>query len=182
MRTQGRYTLDEQIQAGIGFTYALQYPQDHRSKSDLVVPELRGQQDITLKQTIGKASLNHRYMIEERFIRKVQEQELLPGYIFNFRFRYRLQAEIQLLKKEVQNLGLVLYDEAMLNLGKSIVKNVFDQNRIYAGLKWGVLPSWAVEAGYLHWFQQRASGSDFFSRDIARLSIYHKITLVKNDK
>ncbi|WP_187270068.1 DUF2490 domain-containing protein [Pontibacter qinzhouensis] len=182
MRTQGRYMVAEHLQAGLGITYALQYPQDPRSTSDLVVPELRVQHDITLKQKLGKANLNHRYMLEERFIRKVEEQDLLPGYNFNFRFRYRLQVEVPLVKKETEDLGLVVYDEAMLNFGKTIGKNVFDQNRMYAGVKWGVTEALALELGYLYWFQQRSSGVDFYSREIARLSIYHKVTLKRNDK
>ncbi|WP_187261267.1 DUF2490 domain-containing protein [Pontibacter beigongshangensis] len=182
MRTQGRYNIHEQLQAGAGVTYALQHPQDPKSESKLAIPELRTQQDITLKQSVWKVSLYHRYMVEERFIRKVKEQELQPGYNFSFRFRYRLQADIPLVKNEVQNLGLVLYDEVMVQFGRTTGKHVFDQNRMYAGLKWGVSPAWALEAGYLHWFQQRATGTDFFSRDIARVSIYHKVTLKKDDK
>ncbi|MFT2011413.1 DUF2490 domain-containing protein [Pontibacter sp. 13R65] len=182
IRSQARYTLHEQVQAGVGFTYALQYPQDPRSKSDLVIRELRAQHDITLKQKVAEATINHRYMLEERFIRKVQENELLPGYNFNFRFRYRLQAEIPLIHRGNQNLGLVLYDEVMLNFGKTIVRNVFDQNRIYGGVKCGLSPAFAMEIGYLFWYQQRSSGKDFYSRDIARLSIYHKVNLKRNDK
>ena len=49
----------------------------------------------------------------------------------------------------------------MFNFGKNIVKNVFDQNRIYIGLNYPMNKNLAFEAGYLNWFQQRPLGTDF---------------------
>ncbi|QCR22569.1 DUF2490 domain-containing protein [Pontibacter sp. SGAir0037] len=182
MRSQIRYTISPLLTAGGGITYALQHPQDPQAEIDLVIPELRGQQDITLKQTFGKLIMNHRYMVEQRFIRKVEDNKLADGYNFNYRLRYRLQGEIPVLKSESHELRLVVHDEVMLNAGKSVTQNVFDQNRIYAGLQYGITPALAVELGYMNWYQQRASGKDFFNRDITRLSIFHKINLQNHDK
>ncbi len=180
MRSQLRYALSPGIETGLGFTYALQYPQIESSRSKLVVPELRAQHDITLKHAIGVVKLNHRYMLEERFIRKSAGEELLDGYNFNFRFRYRLMADVPVWKSERRELRVIVFDEAMLNFGKIIERNVFDQNRVYAGVQFGVSPHLAFEIGYLKWFQQRTSGIDFYNRDITRLSIYHKIKRNKN--
>jgi hypothetical protein len=44
-------------------------------------------------------------------------------------------------------------------------------------LQYGISKAFAVELGYLNSFQQRASGVDYYDRDIIRLSIYHKIKL-----
>ena len=67
----------------------------------------------------------------------------------------------------------------MINGGENVVKNTFDQNRIYAALQYGVNKNIALELGYLNSFQQRASGVDYFDRDIIRFTFFHKINLPK---
>ena len=73
----------------------------------------------------------------------------------------------------------IVNDELMINGGKNVVKNTFDQNRIYAAFQYGVNKNIALELGYLNSFQQRASGVDYFDRDIIRFTFYHKINLHK---
>jgi hypothetical protein len=65
----------------------------------------------------------------------------------------------------------------MINAGKNVVYNTLDQNRIYASLQYGISSSVAVELGYLNSFQQRASGVDYYDRNIIRFSIYHKLKI-----
>ncbi|MCC9166309.1 DUF2490 domain-containing protein [Pontibacter harenae] len=180
-RSNVRYSLSKGVEIGAGITYALQHPQDPNSASDLVVPELRPQQDLTLKQDLGKLKLNHRYQLEERFIRKSTGDELEPGYRFNFRARYRLQLEVSLWKGGEKELKAIAFDEVMLNFGKQVQQNVFDQNRIYGGLRWSTSPRLAMELGYMKWYQQRPNGTDFYNRNIYRLSIFHKLKLSKHD-
>lgn len=180
MRSQVRYAIYPQVEAAAGITYALQFPQDPTSESELVVPEIRVQHGITLKQELGRLKLSHRYLMEERFVKKSLEEELIKGYNLIFRFRYRLQAEVPLLKRERNELSLVLHDEAMLNFDKNIKRNVFDQNRVYGGLLYNVSPQFSFELGYMKWYQQRSSGIDYYNRNIIRLSIYHKIKLRNN--
>jgi len=67
----------------------------------------------------------------------------------------------------------------MFNAGKTIIKNTFDQNRIYAALQYGINKNIALELGYLNSFQRRTNGIDYFNRDIIRFSIFHKIKLQK---
>ena len=67
----------------------------------------------------------------------------------------------------------------MINGGEKVVKNTFDQNRIYVAILYGINKNIALELGYLNSFQQRSSGIDYFNRDIIRLSFYHKINLSK---
>ena len=60
------------------------------------------------------------------------------------------------------------------------MKNVFDQNRIYTAIQYKINASCAFEVGYMNWFQQQKSGTDFYNRDILRLSIFHTIDLKKD--
>jgi hypothetical protein len=176
-RIQGRYKINNNIEVGTGYSYFSVATQDPEITNDFKIPEHRGQQDITWKEDFGKFTLNQRFQVEERFIHNANKEELLSGSTFYWRFRYRLQGEFSCWKKENQYLKAIVNDELMINGGKNVVKNTFDQNRIYAAVQYGVNKNIALELGYLKSFQQRSSGVDYFARDIIRLTLYHKIKL-----
>lgn len=176
-RIQGRHKINSSIEVGSGFTYFSVYTQDPNRNFDFEIPEYRAQQDITYKKSYNKVTLNQRFQVEERFIHNASRTELLDGTTFSWRFRYRLQAEYPLWEKENHYLKAIVYDEIMVNAGRSIIYNTFDQNRIYAALQCGINKSIAIELGYLKSFQQRPTGVDYFDRDIVRLSIFHKLHL-----
>lgn len=178
-RVQGRCKLNKEFEVGAGFAHFSVATQNPEIVYDFNVPEYRVQQDITWKQDIGKLVIGQRFQIEERLFHNADKLELLPGTTFFWRFRYRLQGEYSFWKQKNQFLKSILYDELMINGGKNIVKNTFDQNRIYAALHYGVNKKIALELGYLKSFQQRASGVDYFNRDIIRFTLFHKINLHK---
>lgn len=177
IRSQVRYKATNTIELGGGIGYFPVATQDPENTTDFLIPEFRGQQDVVWKNTIGKIQLSERFQIDERFIRNASKTGLLPGTTFNWRFRFRIQAEYDIWKKDNRYLKTIVYEEILLNAGKSIVKNTFDQNRVYAALQYGFNKKIAVELGYLNSFQQRASGVDYYDRDIIRLSIFHKLKL-----
>lgn len=179
MRFQGRYKINKDIEVGAGFAYFSVATQIPEITFDFRLPEYRGQQDISWKQDFKKFALLQRFQVEERFFHNANKDGLLSGTTFFWRFRYRLQGEYSFWKKENQFLKTIIYDELMINGGENVVKNTFDQNRIYAGLQYGVNKNIALELGYLNSFQQRASGVDYFNRDIIRFTLYHKINLQK---
>lgn len=179
LRLQGRYKINANIELGGGFAYFSVTTQDPEVSFDFRIPEYRGQQDITWKQDFGNFTLNQRFQIEERFFHNANKEGLLSGTTYFWRFRYRLQGEYSCWKKENQYLKAIVHDELMINGGENVVKNTFDQNRIYAALQYGVNKNIALELGYLNSFQQRASGVDHFDRDIIRFSFFHKINLYK---
>lgn len=179
IRIQGRYKIDKDIEVGAGYAYFSVATQTPEVTFDFNVPEYRGQQDITWKKETGNFTLNQRFQVEERFFHNADKVGLLSGTTFYWRFRYRLQGEYSLWKKENQYLKAIVYDELMINGGKNVVKNTFDQNRIYGALQYGVNKNMALELGYLNSFQQRASGVDYFDRDIIRFTFFHKINLQK---
>ena len=180
IRFQGRYKINPEIEIGAGLSYFSVATQDPEINTDFNVPEYRGQQDITWKQDFKKFTLLQRFQIEERFFHNSNKKELLPATTFNWRFRYKIQAEFNFWTKENQSLKAIVYDELMINAGENIVNNTFDQNRIYAAFQYGVNKNIALELGYLNSFQQRASGVDYFNRDIIRFTFFHKINLQKN--
>ncbi|MFV5703814.1 DUF2490 domain-containing protein [Flavobacterium sp. XS2P12] len=179
IRIQGRYKINEHLEAGIGFTHFSVTTQEPEVSYTFKTPEYRAQQDITWKLNVSKVTLIQRFQAEERFIHNANKESLLPGTTFSWRFRYRLQADYIFWKKENQYLKTILSDEIMFNAGKTILKNTFDQNRIYAAVQYGINKNIALELGYLNSFQRRANGIDYFNRDIIRFSIFHKIKVRK---
>lgn len=166
--------------AGPGMSLFLQWPQDPTSTSELVVPELRPYLEFNGRQKNARTRISHRFKIEFRFFQNVEGEELAPGYSFgNFRFRYRFGVDVPLIRSDAgeERLALRVNDELHVNAGAHVTYNMFDQNRLYVGLQLPLRASLALEAGYLWWFQQRASGSAFYSRDVLRFAVQHTIDL-----
>ncbi|WP_026708315.1 DUF2490 domain-containing protein [Flavobacterium frigidarium] len=176
-RLQLRDKITDKVELGAGFAYFSVATQDPEVKTGFHIPEYRLQQDATVKQTLGKVYLTHRYMIEERFVHNASKIMLEDGTTFYLRFRYRIQGDYTFWKKEKHYLKGILSDEIMINGGNKIIKNTFDQNRIYAAVQVGVSPAIALELGYLNSFQERSNGVDYFNRDIIRFSLIHKVKI-----
>lgn len=159
---------------GAGFTYYLNNsPGDPNKGTAITIPELRPHEELDYKQQVGKLEISHRYKLEERFQHHNDGKQLTPGYIFNFRARYRLQLQYPLTKSG--NLSAKASDEILLNFGHAIVANTFDQNRIYAGLNYKVSEKVQLELGYLNWFQEQSDGQTYLDRDVLRFTFFHNI-------
>ncbi len=170
--------------AGLGITYLRQsMPNDGSEEVSFVRPEIRPHQEFSFKHKSKSYSVSHRYRFEERFIHKYEGTELTDGYDFTLRFRYRLQFSFPMFKNadEKALFDLKLSDEIMLNLDKDVVYNIFDQNRLYAGVCFPVHKSTKLEGGYLNIFQQRSSGNKYNNVSVLRFTIYQTINL-KNQK
>ena len=179
MHSRLHYKIHPNADVALGLTYSLQSPQDPQSTSNVVIPEIRPVQEFNLSNPLTKRlTLQSRFRVEERYIHRNNGKELIEGYDFNFRFRYRLQVNYTVSKVGANHpITLKVADELMVNAGKNIVYNQFDQNRLYVGVEMGFGKNISTEVGYLHWYQQRSSGNQFFDRDIIRLTLYHKIKL-----
>jgi hypothetical protein len=165
-----------------GLAFFLHNPNDPEALSPLTTPEIRPHVEFACKRRSPGITLDHRYRMELRYYHNTNDQQsiLEDGYHFeNFRFRYRLQATIPIWKSASTTLlNLKLSDEIHLNAGEKIVKNTFDQNRIYLGLNLQATEHLAIETGYMHYLQQRSNGA-YFERDILRLIVFHKLYLKK---
>ena len=177
VRSHIRNKVNENIEIGAGLVYSGSKKQNSDETSSFIVPEYRVQQDLTLKQQFRKIGLAHRFVIEERFFRNANSDGLEERFNFRWRFRYRMQGDFYLWKKENQGLKAILSDEIMINAGNKIVNNVFDQNRMYVALLFEPNKSLGIELGYLNAFQQQTSGIDFNSNNIIRFTFYHKLKL-----
>ncbi len=69
----------------------------------------------------------------------------------------------------------------MLNFGKDVVYNTFDQNRLFLGINYHISSAGSVQIGYMFSFQQASAG---VYRDIhtARLNYLHNLDVRKREK
>ncbi|MDX2286969.1 MAG: DUF2490 domain-containing protein [Bacteroidia bacterium] len=178
LRAQLTHQLGHGWSAGGGFTLFLQSPHNPEASIRFINPELRPHQALFYQQQTKGFTVTHRYQLEERFIRNQNSQGLLPGYQFNFRFRYQVQAEYPIVRDASGQplLRARAGGEIHLNTGSPrIVYNVLDQYRILASLTWRLSPSLSWETAYVHWYQQRSTGYQFYERDIVRLTLLHTL-------
>ncbi len=181
IRSKVNYSLGQNWDAGIGFAYFQNTTSDPLSTSTLAVPELRPFEEFNYKQKFNRFAFSHRFRVEERYFRKTANDQLVDGYNFNFRFRYQLGFDCNLYtsKGKSQALSFKAADEVMVNAGKNIVSNMFDQNRLYLGFNYQPINNLSFEFGYMNLFQEKSSGTQFNQGNIIRFSVFQKIKLYK---
>jgi len=175
-RTQVVRSLGKGWTTSLGFTYFLQsLPHDQETSVTESLSELRPQIEFGSRQKVlNWFSINHRYRGELRFF----EQSDGAIEFGNARMRYQLEFQFS----PVKGLTLKVFDEIHFNIGSKIVLNVFDQNRVGASVQYQFMNALGLELGYFNWFQQRASGVDFFNRHIVRCTILYTINLPSTEK
>jgi hypothetical protein len=75
-----------------------------------------------------------------------------------------------------------VFDEILINAGKNIQNNIFDQNRVGVAVRYNFNKMFGLEMSYFNWLQQRANGTDFYNRQILRCTFYNNFTINKKDK
>ncbi|MTI20883.1 DUF2490 domain-containing protein [Fulvivirga sp. RKSG066] len=165
--------FDSNIVLGGGFIYFRQALPVSRGEVDLVRPELRPFQEIGITNDIGEWSVGHRLMVEERWFRETEGNELVDGYFFQVRVRYRLMLQRALGKSE--RLKAVISNELMVQGADPEITNIFDQNRFYAGFKLKQSDRISIDAGYMYWYQQFPDITSFASFHIINLALTHTL-------
>ena len=108
-----------------------------------------------------KMRLTHRFRTEERWFENVENGEIVAGFNFRFRWRYRPQLTLKLNEKW----SLKTNAEIMYHVDK------YDQFRFSLSGEYRFNPKMSLETGYLKVHQARSSGG-FTDRDILRTTLY----------
>lgn len=170
---------------GGGFVLFMNGANAARNTSKLLAPEPRPFIDIGYRQKISdKFSITHRYRTEWRFFKNTNQAytELEDGFRNNFRFRYQLMLDYMPFKKEEKELRLRVFNEVMINAGKNVARNIFDQNRTSFGILFNINKYIGFETTYIYWIQQQGNGDTFISRHIVRFGLVSNFTINKKKK
>jgi hypothetical protein len=179
------YYLKNDLRLTAGYAYFHHFPSENHK--NVAQPEHRPWQQLQWQTNYPKLRLVQRLRMEERWRRKILNDDRLDdGYHFNYRIRYSFLAQVPLNKKYFQpgTLSFVANDEVLINFGKQVVNNYFDQNRVFIGFAYHVNTHDNFQFGYMNSFQQLAAGNSYRSIHVARLFYLHNLDLrkVKNNK
>jgi hypothetical protein len=110
--------------------------------------ENRIYQEVLLPQKVGsRIFLTHRFRYEQRFV---------EDHDFRTRFRYNLFMNVPINKKVLEKSAvyLALYNELFINgesnIGDNRYVGVFDRNRVYAGLGYGLTNTTRIQLGFMN--------------------------------
>ncbi len=149
--------------------------------TELFTNENRIVQQFQLNQTVGKVNVSNRLRIEERWVQKIVNNALTDSYRYTTRFRYQLALSIPLSKnKKVPTLALS--DELLMQTGKDIVYNSFDQNRLFGGIRQQVTKTLSFDFGYMFVYQQKLSGYQYTKNHTIRWFFYWQPDFRKKPK
>ncbi len=133
-----------------------------------------------LNQRAGRLYVNHRYRLEQRFLERPAQNDI----VFRQRIRYRLMLTMPLIAKELQNnaLFIAVYAEPFLGFGKGIGKNVLDQNRLSLTLGYRFNNDVNIQAGYLNQYIIKPDGIQQERNHNFQLGLTYNLDLRNNEK
>jgi hypothetical protein len=171
------YYVDDNSRLAAGYAFFNYFPaENHKQISQ---PEHRPWQQIQWQTKYTWISTVQRVRLEERFRRKIAgDSSLAKGYNFNFRARYSFLLQVPVSKNS--RFSFVANDEAMVNFGRQIVYNYFDQNRLFVGCNYQVSPNANLQFGYMNIFQQLPAGNEYRLSHVARIFYFHNVDLRKS--
>ena len=140
--------------------------------------EHRPWQQIQWFSRLGKTRLIQSVRLEERFRRKLTASgALAEGYDFNWRTRINAALFVPLGRKGLGpgSIQGTVNNELMVNFGKNIRFNYFDQNRFFVGLAFQFTALSQLQLGYMNVFVQQASGDRFNNLHMLRAFYVHNL-------
>jgi hypothetical protein len=174
------YFLNDNVRLSAGYAYATLHFLRETSPD---LPEHRPWQQIQWYDKRKHFNMMQYLRLEERFRRKVSDGMLINDYQFNYRIRYNMSFTIPLSGKAVYPGAPFVFisNELMINFGKEIVNNYFDQNRFFAGFGYQFTRNLNAHLGYLNVFLERPSGTDFINTHAVRLFVFHNLDFLSKE-
>lgn len=175
------YKVNTKISATVGFAYFLSY------NTHYLVPEYRPWEQLQYNQTISsRFVVSHRVRVEQRLNQKVLKEKLINDYAFTNRYRYQLGIKYFFTKDTIHTIDgiikvprinknalyLLLSDEIMMNSGKEIIYNSFDQNRITIGLGYKLNTYIDISLTYMNVYLIKNNKNTFENNNVIVLNFY----------
>ena len=133
----------------LGYAYIKSQNYVVNTDDKIATNEHRIYQQLITKQSFGRIFIQHRYRVEERFLKDD----------FKMRFRYFLSLNIPITKKTMAENAIYLsaYNEIFINK-----KNpAFDRDRIYGGLGYVINKNFKIEVGFMSQVLEKTNRNQF---------------------
>lgn len=173
------YYVNDHVKLTAGYAFAMRYA----TTGGPNVPEHRPWQQIQWVEKKSWFNMMQWIRLEERFRQKVSAGELIDDYSFNYRIRYNIAFTIPLKGKQLVAKTPFLFanNEVMINFGKEIVYNYFDQNRAFIGFGYQFTTHLNAQLGYMYVFQQLPAGNAYLKINAIRLFVFHNLDFRKKE-
>ncbi len=150
-------------------------------------PEHRLWQQVQWRQKQGRLEWTNRLRLEQRWSdlpRLVDDPDDPVAYSWAYTNRARVlnRVAIPLRGKDVQagRLYLAVYDELMVNFGRKVAANVFDQNRAYLALGYQIPKAGRLELGYMLQTVFRPNGFQVEQNHTLQVGFTHSLALMQS--
>ncbi|WP_041258422.1 DUF2490 domain-containing protein [Fibrella aestuarina] len=177
------YKSSDRVKLGAGYTYFTTFPYGGYPQADLGVPysEHRLHQDVSLSETYGRLSLTHRIRLEQRWLAQLADDNprRTASWEFQNRVRYQIAGELALNGPTVDDgeLYINFFDELFIGFGKNVGENIYNQNRISAGLGYQVNDGLQIELNALNQVVQHADLDPVSGRPVFEVNNGFRLTI-----
>ena len=124
-----------------GYARVFNFPFDNEIMQNSSFSENRLWQQIILRNNVERMTFEHRYRLEQRFLKSKNS----TTYLNRIRYLVRLTIPLNSEKVEKKTLFLSFYDELFIHLSPT----PFDRNRLYGAMGYQLLENSNLQAGYL---------------------------------
>ena len=165
------YAFNARNAATVGYAYIATYNQPAANASKTRLDESRIWEQYINTTKIGRASLQNRVRLEQRFIERTTEN------VFAQRLRYWVRTIIPFIKPKTsftKGFFGAIQNEIFLNVQNKdkINESLFDQNRAYLAIGYRFSPKIDIDAGYMNQYAKGVSND--VSNNIIQMAIYTK--------
>ncbi len=156
LRAGINYKVNQKLTARVGYGWIETYPYGsiNLQAAGKTFTEHRAFQALMLNDQMGILEIQHRLMLEQRWIGRYTKPDINieDDYVFVNRMRYMLRLQMPLGKKQIEDKTcyVALYDEIFIQFGNNVQENIFDQNRLGALLGYKLNKYFKLELGYLN--------------------------------
>ena len=183
LRFGGIYYINDNTKITAGYAHFTTFSASNNTNFSTI--EHRLWQQFQWFTKYPKLRLMQWIRVEERYRQKLlNDNELDNSFAFNWRIRYNILLQVPLSKKPFQQktFSFVTNNELLINFGKEIIYNTFDQNRFFIGFFYQPNKFDNIQMGYMNIFQQLAAGNQYRSLHVAKIIYSHNLDLRKTKK
>jgi hypothetical protein len=120
----------------------------------------------------GIVKVLHRIRTEQRWKDVIVNDQKTGDKQFSFRLRYLASFDAKIFQNKKLP-SVVLSDEVLVQFGKNIGINTFDQNRLFMGIKLSINSNLNVDLGYMKILQQKSTPYKYDSYNVFRVFFYY---------
>lgn len=146
------YNFNDQFAIGAGYLYSITYKYGEVPGTKFTFPEHRAWEQFVIKSKVNRVEIQQRGRMEHRWLGEVTADMEVARYRYQNRIRYLLRANIPLNGEKIKKgvFYFCAYDELMISFGQKVGGNVYDQNRLFAGVGYHLGQAGKIEIGYLY--------------------------------